>query len=73
MSGELASLGAALSLALCACGAPRTTPDNQGVSVAPGPCGRGLLVVESDYQSSNVSALGLDDSVLSPSLASSST
>jgi hypothetical protein len=73
MSGRRVVPGAVLSLALCACGAPRTTPDSQGVSVAPGPCGRGLLVVESDYQSSNVSALALDGSVLSPSLASSST
>ena len=63
-------LGATL---LAGCGAPRTTPDRQGVSVAPGPCGRGLVVVESDYQSSNVSLLDLEGRVLSPSLASSST
>jgi hypothetical protein len=73
MSGKLVLFGAVLSLALCACDAPRTTPDTQGVSARPGMCGRGLLVIESDYQSSNVSALGLDGSVLSPSLASSST
>jgi hypothetical protein len=76
MSGKLVVFGAALSLAsatLCACDAPRTALQTQGVSVQRGPCGRGLLIVESDYQSSNVSALGLDGSVLSPSLASSST
>lgn len=73
MTAELGLFGAALTLTLCACDAPRTTPDSQGVSAEPGRCGRGLLVVESDYQSSNVSALGLDGSVLSPSLASSST
>jgi hypothetical protein len=61
------------ALSLSACGAPRVTPEAAGVSVDPGPCGRGLLVVESDYQSTNVSALGFDGSVLSPSLASSST
>ncbi|HEX3853622.1 MAG TPA: hypothetical protein VHW01_21805, partial [Polyangiaceae bacterium] len=73
MNGKLALFGAALAFSLCACDSPRTRPDNQGVTVEPGPCGRGLLVVESDYQSSNVSALGFDGSVLSPSLASSST
>jgi hypothetical protein len=60
-------------LVACACDAPRTSVDAVGVSLAAGPCGRGTLVVESDYQSSNVSALGFDGSVLSPSLASSST
>jgi hypothetical protein len=60
-------------LALSGCGATRVTPDTQGVSSEPGPCGRGLLVVESDYQSSNVSALGFDGSVLTQSLDSSST
>jgi len=63
----------AAALALVGCDAPRVTPDAQGVSVMPGPCGRGLLVVESDYQSSNLSALAFDGSVLSSSLASSST
>ena len=63
-------LGATL---LAGCGAPRTTPDTQGVSVKAGPCGRGLVVVESDYQSSNVSLLDFEGRVLSASLASSST
>ncbi len=61
------------ALLLAACSAPRTTPDSQGVSVPPGPCGRGLVVVESDYQSSNVSLLDFEGQVLSPSLVSSST
>lgn len=61
------------ALSLFGCGAQRVLPDTQGISSEPGPCGRGLLVVESDYQSSNVSALGLDGSVLSQSLDSSST
>ena len=59
--------------ALGACSATRITPDSQGTSVTPGPCGRGLLVVESDYQSSNVSLLDFEGRVLSESLASSST
>jgi hypothetical protein len=62
-----------IAFALCACGAVRSTPDTQGVSVDPGPCGRGLLVLESDYQSSNVSALDFQGNVLSQSLDSSST
>ncbi|MEI9951556.1 MAG: hypothetical protein WDO74_21905 [Pseudomonadota bacterium] len=62
-----------LATLLAACSAPRVTPDSQGVSVTPGPCGRGLVVVQSDYQSSNVSLLDFDGNVLSPSLVSSST
>lgn len=58
---------------LAACSAPRITPDSQGVSATPGPCGRGLVVVESDYQSSNVSLIDFDGQVLSESLISSST
>ena len=58
---------------LAACGAPRVTPDTLGVSLSPGPCGRGLVVVETDYQSSNVSLLDFEGHVLSESLVSSST
>lgn len=72
MSRALPKLLLLVSL-LFACSAPRIAPDRQGVSVTPGPCGRGLVVVESDYQSSNVSLLGFDGHVLSESLASSST
>ena len=63
----------ALALWVCACGAPRVSPDSHGVSVLPGPCGRGLVVLESDYQSSNVSLLDFAGNVLTPSLTSSST
>lgn len=56
-----------------ACSAPRITPDSLGVSVTAGPCGRGLVVVQSDYQSSNVSLLDWEGRVLSESLVSSST
>lgn len=61
-----------LSTAALACGAPRITPDTHGTQVVANRCGRGVVVVESDYQSSNVSLLGFDGSVLSPSFASSS-
>ena len=67
------ALAFAFALLLSACGAQRVSPDTQGVSLTPGACGRGLVVVESDYQSSNVSLLGFDGRVLSESLASSST
>lgn len=60
-------------LTVCACDAPRVTPETHGVSVQPGPCGRGLVVIESDYQSTNVSLMGFDGSLLSPSFASSNT
>jgi len=62
-----------LATLLVACSAPRLAPEGEGVSVPPGPCGRGLLVVESDYQSSNVSLLDFEGQVLSESLLSSST
>lgn len=65
-------LACLLSGAAVACGAPRVTPDTQGTRAIANQCGRGLVVVESDYQSSNVSLLGFDGSVLSPSFASSS-
>jgi hypothetical protein len=59
--------------ALCAlaCGASDRALDTRGTDVQPGPCGRGLVVLESDYQSSNVALLGFDGSVLSPSFAHS--
>ena len=41
--------------------------------MSPGPCGRGLVVVQTDYQSSNVSLLDFEGKVLSESLVSSST
>ncbi len=65
-------LAAASALSVVACGVSRVTPDTQGTAVTAGPCGRGLVVVESDYQSTNVSLLGFSGTVLSPSLASSS-
>jgi hypothetical protein len=60
-----------LALALSACGAPAPPSDTGGTDVAAGACGRGLVVIESDYQSSNVSLVGLGGEVLSASLISS--
>jgi hypothetical protein len=54
------------------CGASERLLDTRGTDVQPGPCGRGLVVLESDYQSSNVALVGFDGSVLSPSFAHSS-
>jgi hypothetical protein len=67
------SCAMSVALLLTACGAQRLSPDAQGVSLEPGPCGRGLVVLESDYQSSNVSLLDFNGKVLSASLVSSST
>jgi hypothetical protein len=59
-------------LAALACSPPAPGLSTTGTNVAPGPCGRGLIVLESDYQSSNVALLGFDGSVLSASFARSS-
>ena len=67
----LGALSLALASLLCACSA-QVTPNRQGVTVEPGVCGRGLVVIESDYQSSNVSLLDFEGQVLSESLLSSS-
>ena len=63
----------ALALALGGCGAPSPPQNTGGVSVPSGRCGRGLVVVGSDYQSTNVSLVGLDGAVLSSSLVYSAS
>ncbi len=55
------------------CGAPSPPGSTGGTQVTPGACGRGVGVVHTDYQSTNVSLLGWDGSVLSPSFISSAT
>jgi hypothetical protein len=55
------------------CGAPEPPGSTGGTNVTPGACGRGLVVVSTDYQSSNVSLVGLDGAVLSSSFISSAT
>jgi len=72
MSAQLWRGALALCGVLSACGAPRSEPQAGGTSVLSGPCGRGLVVVESDYQSSNVSLVDFAGNVLAPSIASSS-
>jgi hypothetical protein len=58
---------------LAGCNAPEPPPGTGGTDVPPGACGRGLVVVETDYQSTNVSLVGVDGSVLSSSFVSSAT
>jgi hypothetical protein len=55
------------------CGARRADPGAHGVDVKPGRCGRGVVVVETDYQSSNVSLLAFDGEILTQSFTSSGT
>lgn len=66
---------ATFSLLLWACDVPvlGLTPTGIGAAAATdgGSCGRGFLVAQSDYSSSNFSAYAPDGSLLSPSLGSS--
>ncbi|MCC6897587.1 MAG: hypothetical protein IT377_01355 [Polyangiaceae bacterium] len=55
------------------CGAPEPPGSTGGTQVTPGACGRGVGVVQTDYQSTNVSLLGWNGEVLSPSFISSAT
>ena len=65
-SGEVLLLVACLA-AGCAAPPPQSTG---GVSVVAGPFGRGVLVIDTNYESSNVSLLGVDGAVLSTSFLS---
>ncbi len=62
-------------LGLCSlgCGAPEPAENTGGTTLPPGACGRGSVVVSSDYQSTNVSLVDLDGKVLSESFLSSGT
>jgi hypothetical protein len=53
------------------CGAEAPPGTTGGTSIVPGPCGRGIVVVSSDYASTNVSFVGFDGAVLSASVVSS--
>ena len=55
------------------CGAPTPPAGTGGVSLAMGRCGRGLAVVQSDYQSSNVTLTDLSGKVVSSSFISSAS
>lgn len=60
-------------VALGGCNAPAPPDSTGGTDVAAGPCGRGLVVVNTEYASTNVSLLGFDGTVLSSSFVSSAT
>jgi hypothetical protein len=62
---------ACAALVVLGCGAPQVTPDVHGVNVEPGQCGRGLVVLETDYHSTNVSLMGFGGAILTPSLVHS--
>lgn len=55
------------------CGVPEPNANTQGTDAQEGECGRGLVVVRTDYQSSNVSLLDFAGAVLSESLVSSAS
>lgn len=61
------------ALSLLACNAPEPPPSTGGVEIEGGACGRGLVVVSSDYQSTNVSVLDVEGDVLSASILSSAS
>jgi hypothetical protein len=56
---------------LAACNVDDAPASTGGVDLQAGPCGRGLIVVSTDYQSTNVSLVSLDGLVLSRSFVSS--
>ena len=58
---------------LAGCNAPDPPPTTGGTDLPPGACGRGAVVIGSDYQSTNVSLVGVEGEVLSPSFLSSAT
>ncbi len=55
------------------CGAPRPEADTGGVSLAPTACGRGLVVVATDYASSSIALADTTGAVVSASVLSSSS
>jgi len=72
----MSSLRAFALLALCTaagCNAPEPPGSTGGTHQTGGECGRGLVVVSTDFQSTNVSLLGVDGAVLSRSFISSAT
>jgi hypothetical protein len=63
----------ALVGALAGCGAPEPPASTGGTAEPVGPCGRGAVVVHTNYSSSNISLVAFDGRVLSPSFFSSAT
>ena len=62
-----------VALASAACGAPDPPANTGGTDVTPGACGRGVVVVSSDYQSTDVGLVDWSADVLSASVISSSS
>lgn len=56
---------------LAACDVPPAPPSTGGAALPDGPCGRGVVVLGSNYGASNVALLDLEGQVRSPSLLSS--
>ena len=75
VSGRLdtARAVALASAVLSGCGVPPPPPGTGGGDFSRGRCGRGLVVVESDYQSTNVALVGPGGDVLSSSFVSSAS
>ncbi len=72
-AARLVALTAAIFV-LSGCSVSKPPPGTGGTDVEPaGQCGRGVVVVNTDYQSSNVSLVGLDGEVLSSSFISSAS
>jgi hypothetical protein len=61
------------TLALAGCGAPEPPGNTGGTEIPAGPCGRGAVVVSSDYHSTNVSLVSWSGEVLSASFVSSAS
>ncbi len=61
------------ALVAVACNAPEPPGNTGGTNVDGGACGRGLVVIDTDYNSTNVSLLGVDGTLLSSSLVSSAS
>ena len=62
-----------IAFAACACGVNAPPGSTGGTTVSAGQCGRGLVVVSSDYVTTNVSFIGFGGEVLSASVVSSGT
>ncbi|MEZ4229397.1 MAG: hypothetical protein R3B89_09540 [Polyangiaceae bacterium] len=73
MSVRLSSKLVPLLFTLAGCGVPEPPGSTGGTDSAETECGRGLVVISSDYQSSNVSLLDPQGNVLSSSFISSAS
>ncbi len=70
---HLRCLALLTAIALLACGPLDPPPATGGTTIEPTACGRGLVVVSSDYQSTNVSLVDNEAKVLSSSFLSSAS